>query len=160
MLYWSFLVQISIWAMTWFEKLLLITNDGWPVALPRFSRRPSERTMIDLPESKIHWSTCGLTTTRFAPELSSPAMSISLSKWPMLPRMALSFIAFMCSRVMMSLLPVEVITMSAEPIASSTVTTSKPSMRACSALIGSISVTWTRAPWPASDSAHPLPTSP
>ena len=39
-------------------------------------------------------------------------MSISLSKWPMLPRIAWSFIARMCSSVMMSLLPVEVITMS------------------------------------------------
>lgn len=73
-------------------------------------------------------------------------MSISLSKWPMLPRIAWCFIAFMCSRVMMSLLPVEVMTMSASPIASSTVRTSKPSISACSALIGSISVTATRAP--------------
>ena len=36
----------------------------------------------------------------------------------------------------------------------------KPSMAACSAQIGSTSVTTTRAPWPASDSAQPLPTSP
>ena len=33
-------------------------------------------------------------------------------------------------------------------------------MAACSAQIGSISVTTTRAPWPRSDSAQPLPTSP
>src|SRR5690348_8561124 len=33
-------------------------------------------------------------------------------------------------------------------------------MAACSAQIGSISVTITRAPWPRSDSAQPLPTSP
>ena len=33
-------------------------------------------------------------------------------------------------------------------------------MAACSAQIGSISVTMTRAPWPRSDSAQPLPTSP
>ena len=38
--------------------------------------------------------------------------------------------------------------MSALPIASSTGLTSKPSISACSALIGSISVTVTRAPWP------------
>ena len=36
----------------------------------------------------------------------------------------------------------------------------KPSIAACSAQIGSISVTITRAPWPRSDSAQPLPTSP
>ena len=33
-------------------------------------------------------------------------MSISLSKWPMLPTMAWCFIRAMCSAVMMSLLPV------------------------------------------------------
>ena len=40
-------------------------------------------------------------------------MSISLSKWPMLPTMALCFIRPMCSAVMMSLLPVAVMKMSA-----------------------------------------------
>ncbi|CFR85961.1 Uncharacterised protein [Mycobacterium tuberculosis] len=98
--------------------------------------------------------------TRVAPERSSPAMSISLSKWPIFPRIAWSFIALMCSSMMMSLLPVAVTTMSASPMASSTVTTSKPSIMACSALIGSISVTETRAPWPFIASAQPLPTSP
>ena len=33
---------------------------------------------------------------RVAPERSSAAISISSSKWPMLPRIAWSFIAFMC----------------------------------------------------------------
>ena len=60
----------------------------------------------------------------------------------------------------MSLLPVAVTTMSAAAMPSSTVTTSKPSISACSALIGSISVTLTRAPWPFTASAQPLPTSP
>ena len=40
------------------------------------------------------------------------------------------------------------------------VVTSKPSMAACSALMGSISVTITRAPMPRSECAEPLPTSP
>ncbi len=40
-------------------------------------------------------------------------MSISLSKWPMLPTMALFFILDMCSAMMMSLLPVVVTKMSA-----------------------------------------------
>ena len=40
-------------------------------------------------------------------------MSISLSKWPMLPTMALSFIRAMWSAVMMSRLPVAVMKMSA-----------------------------------------------
>jgi len=32
--YSSFLVHSSIWAMVWLAKLVLITNDGCPVALP------------------------------------------------------------------------------------------------------------------------------
>ena len=42
-----------------------------------------------------------------------PAMSISLSKWPMLPSTARCFIACMCSTVTMSRLPVAVMTKSA-----------------------------------------------
>ena len=43
----------------------------------------------------------------------SAATWISLSKWPMLPTIAMSFIARMWSRVMTSLLPVAVMKMSA-----------------------------------------------
>ncbi len=46
-------------------------------------------------------------------------MSISLSKCPMLPTIAWCFIAAMCSAMMMSLLPVEVMKMSALPTTSS-----------------------------------------
>ena len=53
----------------------------------------------------------------------NPAMSISLSKWPMLPTIALSFIFAMCSTVMMSWLPVAVMKMSAVLITSSIVAT-------------------------------------
>ncbi len=42
-----------------------------------------------------------------------PAMSISLSKWPMLPTMAWFFIFSKCSTLMMSKLPVVVTKMSA-----------------------------------------------
>merc|ERR1712050_17405 len=91
---------------------------------------------------------------------SSPATSISLSKCPMLPTMALFFIFFMCSRVMMSKLPVAEVKMSISPTTDSNVTTWKPSMHACRAQIGSISVTRTRAPAPRSAKAQPLPTSP
>src|SRR5487761_1819976 len=61
---------------------------------------------------------------------------------------------------MMSLLPVVVTKMSPVDTTSSRVVTWKPSIAACSAQIGSISVMITRAPWPRSDSAQPLPTSP
>ena len=87
-------------------------------------------------------------------------MSISSSKCPMLPTIAWCFIRLICSAVTTSRQPVAVITMSARSITASSVVTSKPSMAACSAQIGSISVTTTRAPWPRSDSAQPLPTSP
>src|SRR6516165_200622 len=50
--------------------------------------------------------------------------------------------------------------MSPRPRVSSNVVTSKPSIAACRALIGSISVTTTRAPIPRSECAEPLPTSP
>ena len=43
--------QLS-WAMTWLEKELDITKLGWPVALPRLSRRPSERTITACPSGE------------------------------------------------------------------------------------------------------------
>ena len=52
-----------------------------------------------------------------------PAMSISLSKWPMLPTIALSFIFAMWSTVMMLWLPVAVMKMSASSRTSSIVAT-------------------------------------
>src|SRR5256885_5873147 len=87
-------------------------------------------------------------------------MSISLSKWPMLPTIAWCFMRDMWSAVITFLLPVAVTKMSADSTTSSIVVTWYPSMAACSAQIGSTSVTITRAPWPRSDSAQPLPTSP
>ena len=97
-------------------KLFDITKLGWPVALPRLSSRPSESTMIEWPSEKRHSSTCGLMFTRSTPvERASPAMSISLSKWPMFPTIAWCFIRAMWSAVMMSLLPVAVTKMSMLP---------------------------------------------
>ena len=114
----------SIWAIVWFVNEFDITKLGWPVALPRFSRRPSERTMIEWPSEKRHSSTCGLMVIRSMFFVAvRPAMSISLSKWPMLPTIAWCFICDMCFAVMMSLLPVAVMKMSAVPTTSSSVTT-------------------------------------
>jgi hypothetical protein len=50
----------SICAITWLVKLLLITKLGWPVAQPRFTRRPSASTIMLWPSGKVNWSTCGL----------------------------------------------------------------------------------------------------
>src|SRR5215469_2636735 len=66
----------------------------------------------------------------------------------------------MYSAVMMCRFPVAVTKMSAVSTTSSSVATWYPSIAAWSALIGSISVMITRARWPRSDSAQPLPTSP
>merc|ERR1719198_2472500 len=108
----------------------------------------------------MNLSTCGLMFKRLV-AASSSAIWISLSKWPMLPTMQLFFIAAMCLSVMMSLLPVVVMTMSTPAaIASSIVHTMKPSMHACSAQIGSISDTYVTALAAFIDCAEPLPTSP
>src|SRR5262249_11094951 len=57
-------------------------------------------------------------------------------------------------------LPVAVITMSAGSSTSSRGGTWEASIAACSAQIGAVSGTITRAPWPRSDSAQALPTAP
>ncbi len=86
--------------------------------------------MIECPGESLvagnfHSSTCGLMLTRSMPLVfARPAMSISLSKWPMLPTMALCFIFAMCSAVMMFLLPVVVTKRSAVSSTSSSVVTS------------------------------------
>ena len=76
-------------------------------------------------------------------------MSISTLKWPVLARIAPSFIAARCSRAITLLSPVAVMKMS--PIAGRLAIgiTSKPSIAASSARIGSTSVTITCAPMPA-----------
>ena len=43
---------------TWFVKEQDMTKEGWPVAQPRFSRRPSARMMTPWPSGKMkrsHW---------------------------------------------------------------------------------------------------------
>jgi adenosylhomocysteinase len=81
-----------ICASTWFEKEADITKLGWPVAHPRLSSRPSARIRTLCPSGKTHSSYWGLMLTCLMPSVFlRPAMSISLSKWPMLPTMALSF---------------------------------------------------------------------
>ena len=102
-----------------------ITNEGWPVAQPRFSRRPSARIITEWPSGNRHSSYCGLMLIRSMPAIFfRPAMSISLSKCPMLPTIALSFMRAMSAAVMMSKLPVAVTKMSAVATTSSSVVTS------------------------------------
>jgi len=76
------------------------------------------------PSGKTHSSYWGLMLMRRMPgTLARPSMSISLSKWPMLPTMALSFMRAMWSAVMTSQLPVAVMKRSAVEITSSMVST-------------------------------------
>ena len=101
-----------------------ITKLGCPVALPRFSSRPSERTITECPSGNAHSSTCGLIVIRRDARVAArPATSISLSKWPMLPTIAWCFIRPICSAVMMSRLPVALMKMSAVSTTSSSVVT-------------------------------------
>ena len=78
-----------------------------------------------MPSGKTNWSTCGLMfTSLISGFFSSHATSISQSKWPMLQRIAWSFIAFMCSGRMMLMQPVAVTKMSPRTAAFSIVVTS------------------------------------
>ena len=87
-------------------------------------------------------------------------MSISLSKWPMLPTMALSFIFAMCSAVMMLKLPVVVMKMSAllEHVLERVDLEAfhRRLQRADRIDLADDDA----APWPRSACAQPLPTSP
>ena len=87
-------------------------------------------------------------------------MSISTSKWPVLARIEPSFIRAMCSAVITPLSPVAVQKMSPISAAFAIGSTSKPSIAASSARIGSTSVTITCAPIPLARDATPRPTQP
>jgi hypothetical protein len=45
---------------TWLVKEQDMTKEGWPVAHPRLSSRPSASTMTPCPSGKMKRSTCGL----------------------------------------------------------------------------------------------------
>ena len=51
--------QVAVtWARVWLVKEADMTKEGWPVAQPRFSRRPSASTMTPWPSGKMKRSTC------------------------------------------------------------------------------------------------------
>ena len=80
--------------------------------------------MIVRPPGNTHSSTWGLMLIFWIPSVACrPAMSISLSKWPMLPTIAWCFMAAMCCAEMTSLLPVVVTKMSTWPTTSCSVAT-------------------------------------
>ncbi|MQY16934.1 hypothetical protein SRB5_71390 [Streptomyces sp. RB5] len=76
--------------------------------------------MSFLPSGKVQVWTWGLTSSFTIPgSWARPAMSISLSKWPMFPTIAWCFIRAMSEARMMSLFPVVVMKMSAVSTTSS-----------------------------------------
>jgi len=80
--------------------------------------------------------------THFIPLVAfNPIVSISLSKWPIFPTIALFFIYFIWEAIIIFLFPVAVIKISASLTIVSILTTYKPSIQAYKAQIGSISVT-------------------
>jgi len=123
-------------------KELDITKDGWPVAHPKLSNLPSAKTMIPWPSSNSYLSTYGLTLVCLIPGIAlSPVMSISLSKCPIFPTIALFFINCICLAIIISLFPVAVIKTSIWETTFSILTTCNPYIQAYKAQIGSISVT-------------------
>ena len=74
-------------------KLVDITNEGWPVAQPKFNNLPSANIIIECPSGNVHLSTYGLMFNLYIPGQSfNPFISISLSKCPIFPTIALCFI--------------------------------------------------------------------
>merc|ERR1712166_1684471 len=73
--------QSSSWATTWLVNEQDMTKEGWPVAQPKLSRRPSARTMMPVPLGNTHLSTWGLMLMCLMPgNFMRRVMSISLSK--------------------------------------------------------------------------------
>ena len=137
-----------------------ITKEGCPVAQPKFTKRPSAKTIMSFP-LMLYKSTCGLISFFVCPWFPfNQAISISLSKCPMLQTIALSFIFSKCLPTTIFLFPVVVTMISPKWTTVSNLFTSNPSIAAWSAQIGSISVTITRAPAPFKEAAEPFPTSP
>ena len=63
-----------------------MTNEGWPVAQPRLSRRPSASTSTPWPSGKMKRSTCGLMFCRLIPAqaLTPPQCACRKKQYPLL----------------------------------------------------------------------------
>lgn len=79
-----------------------------PWAHPRFTKRPSARTIMWFPFARVYLSTCGLISTFSLAFVFNQATSISTSKWPILQTMLSSFIFAKWSPRTMSRHPVVV----------------------------------------------------
>src|SRR4051794_41798223 len=96
--------------MTWLLNEFDMTKLGWPVALPRFSSRPSDSTMIEWAgrseeAGKKHSGTCGLVSVLTVPGvLGRAGMLVSLSEGAVLATVARCFFPPLWSGVVMALL--------------------------------------------------------
>ena len=138
-----------------------ITNEGWPVAQPRFTRRPSASTKIECPSGKVNLSTCGLILVFHGARLFEPRhLYLVVEVADVADDRLIAHPLHMLQRDDVAIARAGHENIAFAESALSTVFTSKPSIAACRAQIGSISVTITRAPYERIDAAQPLPTSP
>ena len=137
-----------------------ITSAGCPSAAARLTSRPSAIRYSLRPSASVNSSTNSRAIRVSDASFRSAGISISTLKWPVFDRIAPSFISSKCSRAITFLSPVAVQNMSPIFAAAAIESTSKPSIVASSARIGSTSVTITCAPSPRARDATPRPTQP
>ncbi len=139
------------------ENEVDITNDGWPVAQPRFTSRPREDDQpLAVREDEVIDLRLDVLLLDLGVLLEPRDLDLPSRSAPMLQRIASSFIA------MHMLGPDDIVAAVAMTKMSPTgrrslevISPRSPSIAACSAQIGSISVLITRAPRPRAAPAHP-----
>jgi hypothetical protein len=119
--YWPGLVKSSIWASVWLVNEADITNEGWPVALPRFTSRPFGQQDDLLAVRELDLVDLRLDVVPLVVAQRDLDLGIEMADVADDRR---SCMARMWSRVMTSTLPVAVTKMSARGAASSMVVTS------------------------------------
>ncbi len=150
----------SIWASTWLEKELDMTNEGCPVAQPRFTSRPSASKIISWSLLSLYKSTWGLISL-FSALLVEPGYTNFIIEVADVTDDGLVLhiheVLFADNVLVSGSRHNDVgFLHGMSPCASRR---SRP-WRPVSAQIGSISVTVTRTPAPRNEAAEPLPTSP
>ena len=133
-----------------------ITNEGVPWRIRRFTRRPSAKMKIECPSGKVNLSTCGLMFSFTAADFSRRAI------WNLVVEMAdvaddglVAHLLHMFQRDDVAVAGASDVDVALGERALSTVHL-KPSIAACKAQMGSISVTITRAV-ERIERAHPCP---
>merc|ERR1719431_1912497 len=149
----------SIRARAWVAAVMDTTKLGTEEQ-DRLTLLPSARSTILFPLGQMTWSTWLLTFSQVRSAVFKLSTSTSVLLWPMLHTIQPFFILSMLSLVTTFLFPVAVMTMSTFCTTSDNLTTWNPSMQACRAQMGSISVTKTTQPMFFKDWQQPFPTWP